>query len=121
MKCYWEEKARENATLSLLSGGSGQVFFKIKPGKSRPLDESNEQITSTISCAVKSVSIHSRTIHQVELFCRCCQGTFVVRAAHECGGDEDDDEDDDEVAKDDEEAGLEWLQDQGKDHINLTM
>ncbi|KAJ3334473.1 hypothetical protein HDU91_002714, partial [Kappamyces sp. JEL0680] len=87
MKSFWESKSRED---------DAAPEWKTLKGQ-HPQDK------DIIGCSVKSITIHGRTIHQVELTCKCCQGHFVVRAAHECSS-----QDENEA----QEAGLEWLQDQ---------
>jgi hypothetical protein len=91
MKSFWEQKAKQE-----------EPSWKLLEKESRH---------ETIHCSVKCITIQGRTIYEVELLCKCCQGQFVVRAAHECQND---------VAEE-EGAGLEWLTNPTGDHINLSL
>jgi hypothetical protein len=81
---YWEEKSRYHTKTT--------VSHRNLP----------------ISCAVKTITVEGHAlIHEIELQCKCCQSTFIVRAAHECQSKED--------------TGLEWIQTKQGENVNLAL
>jgi hypothetical protein len=65
----------------------------------------------TLTCSVKAVTIDEHELYEVELKCLCCKSNFIVRAAHEC---------ENEKAVSPPNNGLEWIQSELEEHVNLA-
>ncbi|KAI8896957.1 hypothetical protein BC833DRAFT_621696 [Globomyces pollinis-pini] len=82
------------------SVASLKQFWEKKAISLKPMGwvkKSQSPINAEILCEVKTASVDNAMIHEIELHCKCCSSSFIVRAAHEC------------LSTVTDESGLEWF------------
>ena len=87
---FWEDK-------------STQLHSNI-PTISRPNHEHE-----LVACHVKTITIKEILFYEIELVCSQCNSSFKVRASHECHSSQGHDD-----------AGLEWLETNDGENVNLA-
>ncbi|KAJ3164930.1 hypothetical protein HDU88_004910 [Geranomyces variabilis] len=107
----------------------------VSPGKRHDM-----HACDMVVCGIKTLTVDAAKVHEIELSCRACASAFVLRAAHDCAEAEGGEMLDEEYARSEcmtpegydpltappeafptpRAKGLEWLQDEQAEYINIA-
>ena len=113
---------------------SSKEMTEIKmPNILTPTRKKKSHDCDMIVCGVKSFAVNGHKVHEIDLKCHGCESEFVLTAAHDCENDGESGNDEPMMIENGEAAiekaspnrglnrGLEWLEDDGLDCLNIII